>query len=90
MFPRFKAAGRVDLLRRGNTVEAATNGVTAFTLLLSPDVFDFAQPATVIANGTQVFHARVEPNVQTLLKWAAADNDRTMLYGAEVQIKLTR
>jgi hypothetical protein len=32
----------------------------------------------------------VEPNVQTLLKWAAADNDRTMLYGAEVQIKLTR
>jgi hypothetical protein len=64
--------------------------ITAFTLLLSPDAFDFAQPVTVIANGTQVFHARVEPSVQTLLKLAAADNDRTMLYGAEVQIKLTR
>jgi hypothetical protein len=63
--------------------------ITAFTLLLSPEAFDFAQ-LTVIANGTQVFHARVEPSVQTLLKLAAADNDRTMLYGAEVQIKLTR
>lgn len=90
MFPRFKAAGRVDLIRKGNTVEAATNGVTAFTLLLSPDVFDFDQPVKVIANGTQVFNARVERSVKTLLKWAAADNDRTMLYGAEVQIKLTR
>ncbi len=90
MFPRFKPAGRIDLVRKGNTVEAATNGVTAFTLMLSPDVFDFDQPVKVIANGTQVFNARVERNVKTLLKWAALDNDRTMLYGAEVQIKLTR
>ncbi len=90
MFPRFKAAGRVDLVRKGNTVEAATKGVTAFTLLLSPDAFDFDQPVKVVANGTQVFNARVERSVKTLLKWAAADNDRTMLYGAEVQIKLTR
>jgi len=90
MFPRFRAAGRVDLLRKGNTVEAATNGVTAFTLLLSPEVFDFDQPITVVANGTQVFNARVERSVKTLLKWAAQDNDRTMLYAAEIQIKLTR
>jgi len=90
MFPRFKAAGRVDLIRKGNAVEAATKGVTEFTLLLSPDVFDFDQPIKVIANGMQVFNARVERSVKTLLKWAAADNDRTMLYGAEVQIKLTR
>ena len=90
LFPRFKAAGRVDVVRNGNTIEAATNGVTAFTLLLSPDVFDFEQPVKVIANGTQVFNARVERSVKTLLKWAAEDNDRTMLYGAEIQIKLTR
>ncbi len=42
------------------------------------------------ANGTRVFKARVEPSMKTLLKWAAADNDRTMLYHAEIQIKLTR
>lgn len=89
MFPRFKTAGRVDLVRTGNTVQAATKGVTAFTLLLSPDVFDFNQPIQVVANGTQVFNARVERSVKTLLKWAAQDNDRTMLYGAEVKIRLT-
>jgi len=78
----------VDLVRSGNTVRATTKGVTAFTLLLSPDKFDFGQPVIVTANGHEVFHARVQPSVDTLLKWAARDNDRTMLYIAEVKIKL--
>gem|GEM_PF-6877358 len=42
----------MDLVRSGNSVQATTKGVTAFTLLLS------------------------------------RDNDRTMLYAAEVTIKL--
>ena len=88
LFNRLKKAGRVDLIRTGNTVRATTKGVTAFTLLLSPDRFDFNQPIRVIANGREVFNARVTRNVATLLKWAAQDNDRTMLYGAELQIKL--
>ena len=33
---------------------------------------------------------RVERNVKTLMKWAARDNDRTMLYSAELKIKLGR
>jgi hypothetical protein len=28
------------------------------------------------------------PIVRALLKWAAADNDRTMLFGAELHLKL--
>jgi hypothetical protein len=82
--------GRVDLARTGNTVQATTKGVAAFTLLLSPDKFDFAQPVKVVANGREVFNAKVTPSVKTLLKWAAKDNDRTMLYAAEVQIRLTK
>jgi hypothetical protein len=82
--------GRVDLERKGNAVTATTKGVQAFTLLLSPDVFDFNQPIKVVANGKEVFNARVERNLQTLLKWAARDNDRTMLYGAELHINLTQ
>jgi len=78
----------VDLVRSGNTVRATTKGVTAFTLLLSPDKFDFNQPVMVAANGREVFHGRVQPSVDTLLKWAAQDNDRTMLYAAEIKIKL--
>ena len=88
LFNPAKTQGRVDLERTGNTVVATTMGVKAFTLLLSPDVFDFNQPIKVVANGREVFHARVERSVQTLLKWAARDNDRTMLYGAELHIDL--
>jgi hypothetical protein len=34
-----------------------------------------------------VFDGRVEPSLATLLKWAARDNDRTMLFAAELHIK---
>jgi pimeloyl-ACP methyl ester carboxylesterase len=88
LFARPKVPGRVVLDRSGNKVEAMTKGVTAFTLLLSPDRFDFSQPVIVTANGREVFRAKVQPSVDTLLKWAARDNDRTMLYGAEIRIAL--
>jgi hypothetical protein len=88
LFGRGRPWGRVDLTRVGNTVTATTRGVGAFTLLVSPDVFDFSAPITVVADGRQVFSGRVEKNLQTLLKWAAADNDRTMLYGAEIHVRL--
>jgi len=90
LFERPKHPGRVDLVRSGNTIEAITKGVAEFTLLLSPDTFDFNQPIKVIANGRTVFDGRVERNLKTLLKWAARDNDRTMLYGAELKLKLPR
>ena len=88
LFARGGTPGRVDLARAGNTVTAATRGVAAFTLLLSPDQFDFGKAVRVIANGKTVFDGRVEKNVRTLLKYAASDNDRTMLFGAELHIKL--
>ncbi|HYR44510.1 MAG TPA: hypothetical protein VER98_15885 [Terriglobia bacterium] len=90
LFDRSKPTGRVDLTRESNKIEAATKGVAAFTLLLSPDKFEFDQPVKVVANGRTVFDGRVERNLKTLLKWAASDNDRTMLYGAELKIKLSR
>ncbi|HEY7285914.1 MAG TPA: hypothetical protein VH497_10750 [Vicinamibacterales bacterium] len=37
-------------------------------------------------NGRTVVNARVERSVATLLKWAARDNDRTMLFGAELHV----
>jgi PDZ domain len=90
IFPRKKPSGRVDLVRRGNIVEVMTRGVKAFTLLLSPSKFDFARPIRVSANGRTVFEGRVDPSLATLMKWAARDNDRTMLFGAELPIDLTK
>jgi hypothetical protein len=88
IFPRKRPSGRVDLVRRGNLVEASTQGVRAFTLLLSPSVFDFRKPIQVVANGRVAFDGMVQPSVATLLKWAARDNDRTMVFGAELAIDL--
>jgi hypothetical protein len=90
LFASGGASGRVDLARSGNIVTATTRGVAAFTLLLSPDQFDFGKPVKVIANGKTVFDGRVEKNVRTLLKYAASDNDRTMLFGAELHVDLAR
>jgi hypothetical protein len=44
----------------------------------------------MVANGRTVFDGKVEKSVRTLLKYAAIDNDRTMLFGAEVHIDLAR
>ena len=50
-------------------VERGTDRVTrsAFTLLLSPDMVDFARPVVVIVNGRPVHDALVTPGVSTLL-----------------------
>jgi poly(3-hydroxybutyrate) depolymerase len=87
-FTHARPSGRVDLKREGNTITAATRRVAAFTLLISPDQFDLAQPLTVVADGKTVFQGTVKPSVATLLKWAARDNDRTMLFAAEIPVRL--
>ena len=90
MFGHARPSGRVDLVRAGNTVTATTRTVESFTLLLSPDVFDFSKPVKVVADGRTVFDGRVTKSVATLMKWAARDNDRTLLFGAEVTVTLQK
>ena len=87
LFERPRKPGLVELHRSGNTIQATSKGVSSFTLLLSPDKFDFTQPVKVLVDGHNVYNGRVERNLETLMKWAARDNDRTMLYAAELKIK---
>jgi dienelactone hydrolase len=88
LFDNVNRSGRVDLVRADNTIRATTRGVTEFTLLLSPAVFDFSRPIRVETNGRVAFEGAVERSVETLLKWAALDNDRTMLFGAELRVRV--
>jgi hypothetical protein len=81
-----RRSGRVDIVRSGNSFDARTRGVREFTILLSPDVTDFSAPVKVTVNGRVVFSGPVKKDENTLLKWAARDNDRTMLYGAELKV----
>ncbi len=79
-------AARVDLVRDGNSIQALSDGVESFRLLLSPDVIDFALPLTVTVNNEVKFQGILQPSVETLLRWAARDRDRKMLYGADLVI----
>ena len=88
MFARTWPSGRVDVRRTGNTFEVRTRGVAGFTLLLSPDVVDFSTPVTVKVNGDVVFNGTVAENLRTLLAWHARDDDRTMLYTADLPIRV--
>jgi predicted esterase len=90
MFPAHHESGRVDLVRTGNRIDAKSRGVAAFTLLLSPDQFDLSRAVTVVVNGQTVFGGIVDRDVRTLLKWAARDNDRTMLFAAELRVEVSR
>ena len=87
LLPRRQSrSGRVDIVKNGNTVRATTSGVAEYTLLISPDQFNFDEAVTVITNGRVSFMGKVERSVPTLLKWAARDDDRTMLFGAELHV----
>jgi hypothetical protein len=44
----------------------------------------------VEADGGVVFDGVLEPDPTTLVRWAAVDDDRTMLYGAELELDLHR
>ncbi len=88
LFPRPRPTGRVDVERISNRVHATTRGVASFTLLLSPDVFDFSRPIVVETDGRVVFNGPVDQHAATLMKWASRDVDRTMLYTAELQISV--
>ena len=90
MFPRQRESGRVDLVRTGNKVEAKTKGVAAFTLLLSPDQFDLNRAVTVVVNGRTVVDRIVRKDIRTLLEWAARDDDRTMLFAAELPVAVSQ
>jgi dienelactone hydrolase len=85
-FRHTRPSGRVDVERRGNDFVARTRGVKEFRLLLSPDVVDFTRTVRVVVNGREIFSGSVEKDVGVLMAWHARDNDRTMLYGAELRI----
>jgi len=87
-FPRPDASGRAQLVRNDNDIEVVTRGVRRYTLLLSPEQFDFTRPVRVITNGVESFAGMVEPDPGTLLRWVARDRDRTMLFGAALDIEV--
>lgn len=90
LFPHRHSSGRIVIDRRENFIEVAADGVSRYTLLLAPDEIDFDEPIRVTTNGVVSYEGEIERSVDTLATWAARDNDRTMLFGAELTISVTR
>lgn len=88
MFKRDSVSGRVEIEKTKNIVNVKTRGVLQYTLLLSPESFDFDQPIKVITNNRVSFEGIVEGDLKTLFKWAIIDNDRTMLFAKELVINV--
>ncbi|MDP1930610.1 MAG: dienelactone hydrolase family protein [Gammaproteobacteria bacterium] len=80
--------GRVIVTREDNTIDVQSFRVRAFTLLLNPEEIDFDRPLTVRINGTVVHDGLVQESSDTLLKWFARDQDRTMLFTAELNLQV--
>ncbi len=80
-------AAVVDARRDENTVRLSVYHAPRVRILISPDVFDLSKPVRVTFNGVEVFGGLVEPSLETLLKWAAIDDDRSMLYVAEIEVR---
>lgn len=82
------ASGKVALSRTDNRIEVQARGVARFRLLLSPRQFDLSRPVEVLTNGVTSYRGTVERSPETLLRWMARDNDRTMLFAAEISIEV--
>jgi hypothetical protein len=88
IFDHRRPSSHVDIERTGNTFEATSRGVRAFTVRLSPDAIDFDRPLIVNVNGQQAFQGTVKKDPAVLLKRAARDVDRQRLYGAELRVQV--
>ncbi|MBL4821471.1 MAG: dienelactone hydrolase family protein [Gammaproteobacteria bacterium] len=80
--------GGMQAQRDGNSFNVFSTNLSAFTLLLSPDEIDFNQPVEVVVNGNTLFKDKVNEDAGTLLKWAGRDLDKTMLFTAELTVKI--
>jgi hypothetical protein len=80
--------GRVIVRKEGNQIRVNAYYVNSFTLLLNPEEFDLALPVTVIINDAVVHDGLVSESADTLLKWAARDRDRAMLFTAELILRV--
>ena len=87
-FPRHAPSGRVEVTAEGNEIEIRSRGVRRLRLLLSPRQFNLSRPLRVLVNGVERHLGVVTPDRGTLLRWAARDLDRSMLFAAELEIRI--
>jgi predicted esterase len=89
VFKRDRPYASVRATYGENHFKVEARQVEAFTLALSPDMVDFAEPVIVSVNGSVVFEDQVEPSVESALRWARRYADPRQIYTADLAIKVT-
>ena len=90
LFPRNKAFGQIELEKKKNIVSVFTKNIRKYTLLISPEHFDISKPITIYTNNKLSYEGIVPKNIKVLLKYYSLDNDREMLFSAELPIIVGR
>ena len=83
---REQPAGAVEARVQGNRIEVKTRNVAKYTVLVNREQFDLSKPIQLFTNGKESFQGIVEPDVRFLLTQFAADNDRTTIYCARIEV----
>lgn len=81
-------SGIIDVQCRGNTITVKTINIKQYTLLLSPEQFDFDKEIQIYTNNKLSYIGKFEKDLDILLKWYNKDLDRTILFGNEIIIKI--
>lgn len=83
---RQQPAGAVEARAHGNRIDVKARNVARYTILVDREQFDLSKPIQLFTNGQESFQGIVEPDVRFLLTQFAADNDRTTLYCACIEV----
>jgi membrane-associated protease RseP (regulator of RpoE activity) len=83
---RKQPAGAVEARVRGNRIDVKARNVARYTILVDREQFDLSKPIQLFTNGKESFHGIVAPDMRFLLTQFAADNDRTTIYCACIEV----
>jgi hypothetical protein len=83
---RKQPAGAVEARAQGNRIDVLARNVARYTILVDREQFDLTKPIHVFTNGKESFQGIVEPDMRFLLTQFAADNDRTTIYCARIEV----
>ncbi|MFC2079704.1 PDZ domain-containing protein, partial [Candidatus Bipolaricaulota bacterium] len=83
IYRRDVLAGSIRATAVGNEIEVSVSHVGRYSLFISSQQFDLAQPILVTTNGQSSFSGEITPDVRFMLERAADDLDRELVYEAK-------
>jgi membrane-associated protease RseP (regulator of RpoE activity) len=87
-YRRTKTTGSIEAKAEGNTINVRVKNVARYTLFVNREQFDLDKPVRVLTNGEETSNDTVKPDLVFMLEQYAADNDRTMVYCAKIEMKV--